>query len=223
MKIYTLHTNRDEIKLSLKSALHIFNSICPFRSWRRYEHSVRVGLYAASIGRGLKLNEKQIIQLQIAGIFHDIGFIGINDTILEKKTPLSQDEILSIKKHPYTAIKILDYMKLSDYIIKGVLQHHECYNGKGYPSGLKGDQISLQGRILFLAEVFDAMTNNAPYRKAEPIDSVIDFIKRMKGSIFDPTIVDVTLGLEEFSSIYSCKDSIPEYPIYKNIIQDLNR
>jgi putative nucleotidyltransferase with HDIG domain len=157
-------------------------------------HSKSVTYYAEEIAErlnknyGFKLNVEKI---QIAAILHDIGKIGIDKDILNKPSRLSKDEYEVIKTHPskgYYALKDIESLKEERKIIK---YHHERYDGLGYPEGLKGDLIPLGARIICVADAFDAMVSDRPYRKGLPIQVAISELVKNKGTQFDPLIVDV--------------------------------
>ncbi len=161
-------------------------------------HSKSVTYYAEEIAEslnkkyGFKLNVERI---QIAAILHDVGKIGIDKEILNKPSWLTKDEFEIIKTHPdkgYYALKDIESLKEERKIIK---YHHERYDGRGYPEGVKGDIIPLGARIVCVADAFDAMISDRPYRKGMPVEAAIEELIRNKGTQFDPFIVDVFVAL----------------------------
>jgi putative nucleotidyltransferase with HDIG domain len=131
--------------------------------------------------------------LLISGLYHDIGKTKVPSLILNKNEALSQDELTITKNHSYDGSQILLRMGYCDEIIKAVLCHHERWDGNGYPLGLSGKNIPLFSRVLAVADTFDAMTSNRPYRKALPAYVAIDEIVSNAGKQFDPDIVELFL------------------------------
>ena len=160
-------------------------------------HSDRVSEFSVLIGEKLGLSEEQIKILKIGGLFHDIGKIGIPDSILLKTDKLSDDEYSEIKNHPSIGAHILGAASIFKDIIPIVKHHHERFDGRGYPSGLQGEEIPFLARIAAVADTFDAMTSKRSYRDALDIQYVKDEIQRCKGTQFDPQIADAFLDILE--------------------------
>lgn len=160
-------------------------------------HSDRVSAFSVLIGEKLGLPESDIKKLRIGGLFHDIGKIGVPDNILLKDSKLTDDEYSQIKNHPSIGAHILSNATIFADIIPIVKHHHEKYDGNGYPSKLKGDDIPYLARITAIADTFDAMTSVRPYRHALPIDIVKEEFKKFSGSQFDPEITQVFLDILE--------------------------
>ena len=158
-------------------------------------HSDRVSEYSVLIGTKMELDENTLHLLKIGGLFHDIGKIGIPDSILLKETKLDDEEYSQIKNHPAIGAHILGDAEIFKDIIPIVLHHHERFDGKGYPKGLKGEQIPLAARIAAVADTFDAMTSKRTYRDALPLETVIAEIEKCSGSQFDPKIASVFLDI----------------------------
>lgn len=158
-------------------------------------HSDRVAEYSTLIGKNLNLPEQDLKTLRIGGLFHDIGKIGIPDAILLKDTKLSFEEYSEIKNHPSIGAHILSNSTIFKDIIPIVKHHHERYDGRGYPSKLKGDSIPLLARITSVADAFDAMTSRRTYRNSLPIDIVKNELEKNKGTQFDPKIADIFLDI----------------------------
>ena len=158
-------------------------------------HSDRVSEYSVLIGEKLGLPEEQIKILRIGGLFHDIGKIGIPDSILLKPEKLSDDEYSQIKNHPSIGAHILSSSAIFKNIIPIVKHHHERYDGNGYPSRLKGEEIPYVARIAAVADTFDAMTSRRSYRGPIDIEKVKEEIKRCEGTQFDPQIAEVFLEI----------------------------
>ena len=160
-------------------------------------HSDRVSEFSVLIGEKLGLSEEQIKILRIGGLFHDIGKIGIPDSILLKTDKLSDDEYSEIKNHPSIGAHILGAASIFKDRIPIVKHHHERFDGRGYPSGLQGEEIPFLARIAAVADTFDAMTSKRSYRDALDIQYVKDEIQRCKGTQFDPQIADAFLDILE--------------------------
>ena len=164
-------------------------------------HSERVADIALKIGKSLGLEPKELINLQRAAFLHDIGKIGVPVAILDKPGKLSHEEFSIIKAHPRMGGRILEPIKAYDEIIPMVVEHHERFDGKGYPDGLYGTSISLGGRILAVADVFDALKSDRPYRQGMPLEQVIEIIKQEASQQFDPDIVNAFLTVVEWKGV----------------------
>lgn len=168
----------------------IMNSLYEKNS-REMFHSKRVSKICEDIAIKMDFEKDDINQIRIAGLMHDIGKIGINDTILNKAGKLNSEEWDEIKRHSEIGYRILssanEFSEIADY----VLEHHERWNGKGYPKGLKGEEISLQARIIAVADSYDAMTSNRTYGKALSEEEAISEVRRCSGIQFDPDIVKI--------------------------------
>ena len=166
-------------------------------------HSDRVSEISVLIGKKLGLSDKDLRRLRIGGLFHDIGKIGVPDTILQKAGKLSEDEYSEIKNHPTIGAHILSTASIFQDILPIVKHHHERYDGKGYPEKLQGEQIPYLARITAIADTFDAMTSRRTYRDALDLNYVIEEFKRCKGTQFDPQLNDVFIDILEndFESI----------------------
>lgn len=158
-------------------------------------HSDRVSEFSVLIGKYVGLSDADIRILQIGGLFHDIGKIGVPDTILQKNSKLTDDEYSEIKNHPSIGAHILSTASIFKDIIPIVKHHHERFDGHGYPSQLAGNDIPYLARITAIADTFDAMTSKRSYRDALPIDVVIAEFERCKGSQFDLELADVFLDI----------------------------
>ncbi len=154
-------------------------------------HSARTTYYAFLIGKRLLDDELSLKGLLIGGFLHDIGKLKIDDKILLKRGKLTPEERKEIEKHPVYAIEQLKNIEFPWKNVKDcILYHHEKYNGTGYPEGLKGEQIPLCARIIAVADVFDALTTDRPYRSALSWQEALSFIQENKGKYFDPVVVD---------------------------------
>jgi HD-GYP domain-containing protein (c-di-GMP phosphodiesterase class II) len=156
-------------------------------------HSQRVAWLSRHLAERLEMSEEACRRVYLSGLLHDVGKIGIPEHVLRKSGSLTGAEFEKMKRHPEIGARILQSVKQMHDIIPGVLEHHERFDGQGYPSGLKGDQISIQGRITGLADSFDAMTSSRAYRTAHPLQIAIAEIRRWSGTQFDPHLVDLFL------------------------------
>ncbi len=171
-------------------------------------HSDRVSEYSVLIGKKMGLSDEELDTLRVGGLFHDIGKIGVPDAILRKPDKLTDDEYSEIKNHPSIGAHILAPAAIFQNIIPIVKHHHEKYDGKGYPSQLKGEEIPLFARIAAVADTFDAMTSKRTYRDELPLERVIEEIERYKGTQFDPNIADVFLDIlrNHYDEIQAIRD-----------------
>lgn len=177
-------------------------------------HSHRVTTYALIIGNAMNLNENQLNMLKIAGLLHDIGKIGIKESILNKPGKLTDDEFDEIKTHPEKGCNIIKNLKQLGEVIDWVRYHHERYDGKGYPNRLAGDEIPLGAAILAVADTYDAMTSDRSYRKGLPHEIAYNEIKRCSSTQFNPTVVEAFVRVEsQLESISSIKEISEEYKV----------
>lgn len=158
-------------------------------------HSDRVSAFSTLIGQKLGLSAEDIKTLEIGGLFHDIGKIGVPDSIIQKTDKLTDDEYSQIKNHPSIGAHILSNATIFKNIIPIVKHHHERYDGHGYPSQLKGTDIPYLARITSIADSFDAMTSKRTYRDSLPLEVVKSEFKNNKGTQFDPELTDVFLDI----------------------------
>ncbi|MCA1029829.1 HD domain-containing protein [Bacillus timonensis] len=161
-------------------------------------HSVRVADYSVKIAKKAGFSQDEVERLRKSALLHDIGKIGIRDQILLKDGRLTDEEYAIIKTHPTVGAKILEQIQPSEAmapLIPGVKYHHERYDGKGYPEGLIGDDIPIFGRIMAVADAFDAMTSDRPYRKGMEIQKAISIIEEGKGTQWDPFFASIFIEL----------------------------
>lgn len=202
---------QDEVKESIATikereldSLLLLGKASEYRDTDTGDHILRVGKYSAMIMEKLGgSKESQELMLYSAPL-HDVGKIGIPDSILNKNGRLTDEEYNIMKTHPVKGYELLSGTK-SKYLDAGAiiaLSHHEKYDGTGYPKGLKGNEIPLYGRIVALADVFDALTSERVYKNSWTLEQAIDYIREQSGTHFDPKIVDVFLAnIDEAVSI----------------------
>ena len=160
-------------------------------------HTERVCYMAQTLCLEMGWNEEQLWEAKMGGILHDIGKIGVPDAILNKAQTLTEDEFEIMKRHTICGAKILEDISFSAPAIPYVLYHHERYDGKGYPYGLRSSEIPIQGRLMAVVDTFDAMTSDRPYRKAKSFKMALDEIKDCAGTQFDPEIAQLFLSVWE--------------------------
>ena len=158
-------------------------------------HSERVAFFSRHIAEAAGLHQHECERVYLAGLLHDVGKIGVPDAILTKPGKLTDEEFTILKQHAQIGAHILDHVRQVDDLIPAVLHHHERMDGRGYPRGLAGTEIPLLGRIVCLADCFDAMTTNRTYRSALPVKSAIAEIRRCSGTQFDPLLSELLLEL----------------------------
>lgn len=162
---------------------------------KTHDHSTRVAIYSEKIARAYGLSEKECQDIKWTALMHDIGKIGVPDHILNKPSRLTDEEYEKMKSHTTIGADILKDFSLLDNVVDGAEYHHERYDGKGYPKGLKGEEIPLFARIIGVADAFDAMTANRVYRKQMDFGYVLGEMKKYRGTQFDPVFDDLLLEL----------------------------
>ena len=195
---------QEEVMNAYMQTIETLRNVVETRDHETRGHSERVSILAASIAKEMGMSDNEIERIRIAGLFHDIGKIGVPDAILLKDGPLSQIEYEEIKRHPAEGEKILSTCSSFEDILPIIRHHHERVDGRGYPDGLTGDQICLGAKITAVADAFDAMVSNRTYRKGLGFDIAMDRIAQGTNSQFDEQavaglhkLID-SLGREEF-------------------------
>ena len=186
-------------KAQIETVLHL-SVAAEFRDPDTYNHLVRMSNYSAIIAKNLKYSDEEVEKIKIASPMHDIGKLGVPDRILLKPGILTPEERAEMQKHTIYGYDILKETEIDILKIAGsiALSHHEKYDGSGYPQGLKGDAIPIEGRIVALADVFDALTSKRVYKEAWNIDKALKIIDEERGKHFDSKIVDAfLLGLDD--------------------------
>lgn len=169
-------------------------------------HSERVTEFGTEIAKSMACSENQVETIRQAGLLHDIGKIGINDSVLLKPSRLTDEEFEMIKTHPAIGYSIVAPMDIMPSVRDAILHHHERYDGKGYPDGIAAANISLEARILAVADSFDAMTSTRAYRKSLPNNVVVRELIKCSGSQFDPDVVTVFLEILKERQFYTDED-----------------
>ena len=185
---------KDLEELFLNTIKSLSSAIDAKSPWTR-GHSERVTGYALSIAREMRFDEKGLKDMETAGLLHDIGKLGTYEAILDKPGRLTDDELKIMRMHPGKGAEILEPIKQLKHIIPAIKYHHEFYDGKGYPEGLKGEAIPLSARIMAVADTVDAMGADRPYRKGRTMDVIVAELKRCSGTQFDPNVVETFLRI----------------------------
>ena len=176
-------------------------------------HSQRVSKIALSISRGLGMTPDEKEQIELAGLLHDVGKIGIKESVLLKQGKLTDEEYYHITEHSVIGERILRPVIEDEEILRIVRHHHEQFDGKGYPDGLAGEQIPPGARILAIADTFDAMTSDRPYRKALPTEIALEELERQKNKQFDPAVFEAfNTIMREAAGSGSEKPPTPVHP-----------
>lgn len=180
-----------------------------------YHHSLRVAYYSMITGEEAGLKQEDLYELELSALFHDIGKIGVPDEILKKPFRLNEKEFKVMKNHPDQSFEILNDFTLFGNIATNARLHHERFDGRGYPLGLKGEEIPFSSRVILIADSFDAMTSDRPYRKGLPFHVAFEELVANSGTQFDPQLV------EHFISAINKKDVEKSSSFYLPIL-DIN-
>ncbi|TWU29464.1 HD-GYP domain-containing protein [Bythopirellula polymerisocia] len=176
-------------------------------------HSERVALYAKRLASEIGLSDEACEKIYLTGLLHDLGKIGIQDSVLKKDGPLTPKEYAEIQQHPDFGWSILQDLEQFNYVLPGVLHHHERYDGQGYPDQLHGDETPLEGRLLAVVDAFDAMTSTRTYRPSMPLEKAINILAEGAGTQWDSDIVDAFLRV--MPEIQEIRDSYRRPPLPK--------
>jgi HD-GYP domain-containing protein (c-di-GMP phosphodiesterase class II) len=174
-------------------------------------HTRRVCDYSLAIARCLGMGEAELDEVKLSAILHDIGKIGIADSILQKPGKLEREEFQEMCKHPCHGSEILSHLKFLRNMLGGVRHHHEKLDGTGYPDGKHGDEIPLVARIIAVADAFDAMTSKRSYRNTLTLEIAMDELKQYSGTQFDPEVVAAFFKAYERGEITNTWDSKPGF------------
>lgn len=185
-----LNSPKDRSHPRINDAVRLILTVLDARDPYTFKHSLRVTQIATLIATEMNLPQSSLQKVHDASYLHDIGKIGIPDRILNKVGRLSNEEIKCMQAHPRIGYNILSQQNLFKDIAEIVLYHHERWDGLGYPLGLKGDAIPLESRIIAVADAFDAITSDRPYRKGLPLDHGVKEILRHRKDQFDSRVVD---------------------------------
>lgn len=205
LKIFNLYQEQKKLIFSsIKSLTKLLDNYVP----TSFIHYKKVSKLIKVLGKELKLTQQEIISLEYATMLHDAGKIEIPLDLLNKKRPLTDKEYDIIRKHPRIGVKLIKDLQELKPVIPIILYHHERYDGLGYPSHLKKEQIPLGARILSVIDAFDAMFFGRPYKKRVSLNEIIQELKRNKDTQFDPKIVDAFIKILRRRSIVRYLESI---------------
>jgi len=191
---YMYHKKLTEGKSYRSAIINAILATLFAKSAETEEHAVRLKNYCLAVGKRMKISSKEFDELALLAMLHDIGKIGIKESVLQKPGPLTPNEWEEIKKHPEIGYRIAQNTPELASVSEYILCHHEHWDGTGYPQGLKGENIPLICRILAVADAFDAMTSDRVYRKAMGKDEAVEELKRKSGKQFDPKVCDAFLA-----------------------------
>ncbi|MCG8686568.1 MAG: HD domain-containing protein, partial [Desulfobacterales bacterium] len=194
------------LKQAYVDSIHRLVLASEFKDEDTGDHIIRIGEYASFIANRLNLDDQYIETIGYAAPMHDVGKIGIPDKILLKPGKLTDEEFDTIKRHTLIGARLLSKSKsrILQMAEEIALTHHEKFNGSGYPNALSGEDIPLSGRIVAIADTFDALTSKRPYKEPYPPEMVFDIIRREREQHFDPQITD--LFLEEFDRFLEIRE-----------------
>lgn len=190
---------------ALLESIYAFAKAIEARDHYTGKHAEKMISIVREIGGQLELSKKQVATLEHAAVLHDLGKIGIDDNILRKKGKLTKREFGQIKKHPLIGAEILRSIHFLNDVVPLILYHHERFDGKGYTSGLKGHEIPIGARILAIADVYQALISDRPYRKAYTKREALKIIKEASGRQFDPDVVEALIKSLKNNTRYSVR------------------
>lgn len=179
----------DELKQVYLSVLVALSRTVENKDLGTYGHSMRVSHMSARIAERLALSAREVDDIKAASLLHDIGKVGISDSILAKQGPLTEEEFGIIRCHTHKGVEILQPLKQFGALLPAILHHHERYDGSGYPAGLSGDAIPLSARIIAVADTYDAIQSDRPYRPAASHDKAMQELRGWSGKQFDARVV----------------------------------
>ena len=187
------------------SVICAFNQLLDLKDLNTGVHSTRLAEWAVRVGQELGLEEVELQNLEVAALLHDIGKVGIPDSILRKPGRLDPEEYALMKKHPEYGWAVLRMLPGFERAALDILHHHESLDGTGYPAGLRGMEIPVVSRIVSVIDAFDAMVSSRPYRKGLPYDEAVRRLNEASGTQFDPLVVRTFLSFaeEEMSPVFA--------------------
>ena len=196
-----LHRARlmEEVERLFFDVMKAIASLIDAKDGYTHKHSERVAQFGVRIARHLGFDADSRAVVELSGLLHDVGKIGVPDAILNKPGKLTDEEFRQMRLHPVHGARILSQIQ-SDKVVSilpGVKYHHERWDGKGYPDGLKGEEIPLLGRVLGVADFLDALTSDRSYRKSLTLEEALNMVKDLQGQAFDPAVVKAALELHE--------------------------
>ena len=187
------------------SVICAFNQLLDLKDLNTGVHSTRLAEWGMRVGQELGLEESELQNLEVAALLHDIGKVGIPDAILRKPGRLDADEYALMKKHSEYGWAVLRMLPGFERAALDILHHHESFDGKGYPAGLKDTEIPVVSRIVCVIDAFDAMVSSRPYRKGLPYEEAVRRLTEASGTQFDPVVVRTFLSFAqaEMSTVFA--------------------
>lgn len=223
IEVFELTNNKQKLLKDLKELFYTtiksISSALDAKDAYTHGHSLRVTLYSLILASQLEeSNEEFLEEIETAGLLHDIGKIGVPESILCKPGKLTDEEFEIMKSHPHKGKKMLNGIKKLNAVAEWLSTHHERWDGRGYPNGLKGTEIPITARIIAIADTYDAMTSSRSYRKALSHEVAVEEIERCSGSQFDPNIASVFLKIQDEFKVAkeNPEKYYKEYSILKN-------
>lgn len=193
----TIREYKSDLERAYMQTIEILRHVVESRDKETKGHSERVAMLAKELAEEIGLSSDDVETIHVAGLFHDVGKIGIPDSILLKNGPLTEEEFQTIQGHPAEGERIIMSYAPFKKLLNIVRGHHERYNGTGYPDGKSGEDICLGARVIAVADSFDAMMSNRTYRKGLGLDTALNELEKGRGTQFDPNIVDAFMKLVE--------------------------
>src|SRR5580704_235693 len=187
----------EQVSALRTSVICAFNQLLDLKDLNTGVHSTRLAEWGMRVGQELGLEEAELQNLEVAALLHDIGKVGIPDSILKKPGKLDDEEYALMKKHPEYGWAVLRMLPGFERAALDILHHHESFDGKGYPAGLKDTEIPVVSRIVCVIDAFDAMVSSRPYRKRVPHEEAVRRLKEASGTQFDPVVVECFLTYAE--------------------------
>jgi HD-GYP domain-containing protein (c-di-GMP phosphodiesterase class II) len=187
----------EQVSALRSSVICAFNQLLDLKDLNTGVHSTRLAEWGMRVGQELGLEEPALQNLEIAALLHDIGKVGIPDAILRKPGKLEADEYALMKKHPEYGWAVLRMLPGFERAALDILHHHESFDGKGYPAGLKETEVPVVSRIVSVIDAFDAMVSSRPYRKGLPFEEAVRRLILASGTQFDPVVVQCFLSFAQ--------------------------
>jgi putative nucleotidyltransferase with HDIG domain len=205
----------DDLKESYIATVRVLANAIEARDEYTRGHTERVFLLSEILAKELGWGEEQLGDLKMGGLLHDIGKIGVPDSILNKPGPLTPEEVEIMKKHPETGARMIESIPFLKQALPYILYHHERHDGKGYPRGLRGDEIPYAGRLLAVVDTLDAITSDRPYRGGRLLKEAIDEIKENSGTQFHPAVAKACIRAYKAGKLNHLFADLPKIENYE--------
>lgn len=195
-----LNFTYSEISLAYDATIEVWSTALDLRDREAKGHSQRVTEMTLSLAKAMGVNSQELVHIRRGALLHDVGNMAVPESILHKQGELTAEEWVTIHLHPYNGYEMLAPIAFLGPALNIPYYHHEKWDGTGYPHGLKGEQIPLAARIFAVADVWDALTSDRPYRKAWEETEALEYIRNQSGWHFDPEIVEIFLRVKPWMS-----------------------